>query len=197
MALEDRGILGGALTPVVVVNPSGLESEVNADLQIGGVDVSATNPIPVTGPFISREVTLTIEAGAHHSGDVLSNTVEVTQAVRTAGGRSLLHSLVLYDLDDQGFGVDIYLLKANVSLGVRNAAPSIGDASVVNVMGMVRVAASDLLDLGGSRVAVMSTVGQMVEAAGGSTSIFLSALVQGAGTYTASGVKVRLHLIPE
>ncbi len=168
MTLEDRPIQGGSILPVIYASP-----------------------------FHSVEVTLDLDTNAYAAGDVLSNTVEVPNAVARPGGRALLHSLVVYDLDDQGQGLDVVLLRANVSLGVRNATPTIGDASVVNVMGIVRVTSSDFVDFGGSRVAVMALVGQMVEAQAGSTSIFLSALSQGTGTYTASGVKVRLHLIPE
>ena len=82
-------------------------------------------------------------------------------------------------------------------LGTRNLPPTISDATAVNILGYIRIGSSDFYDLGGMRVAEAATVGRMVEAAAGSTSIYLGSLVQGAGTYTASGVKVRLNFIPE
>lgn len=198
--LTTRPIQGGALLPVVVVNPAGggvANPTVNANIQLSGTAVSSTTPVPVTGPFLSVEVTLALDTSAYSIGDVFSNTIEVPHAVRTAGGRSLLHHIIVYDFDDQGFGIDLLPLRANVSLGTRNLAPTISDATAINILGYVRIGASDFYDLGGMRVAEAATVGRMVEAAAGSTSIFLGSLVQGAGTYTASGVKVRLNFIPE
>lgn len=196
--LTNRPIQAGALIPVVLVNPAGIDpSNIDANLQINDIDVGAANPVPVTGPFLSVEVTLALDTNAYAIGDVFSNTVEVPGAVRVAGGRSLLHHIIVYDFDDQGFGIDLLPLRANVSLGTRNLAPTISDATAINILGYVRIGASDFYDLGGMRVAEAATVGRMVEAAAGSTSIYLGSLVQGAGTYTASGVKVRLNFIPE
>lgn len=196
--LTTRPIQGGSLVPVVVVNPAGVDpSNIDANLQVNDADVGASNPVPVTGPFISVEVTLALDTNAYAIGDVFSNTIEVPHAVRTPGGRSLLHHIIVYDFDDQGFGIDLLPLRANVGLGTRNLPPTISDATASNILGYVRIGASDFYDLGGMRVAEAATVGRMVEAAAGSTSIFLGSLVQGAGTYTASGVKVRLNFIPE
>lgn len=196
--LADRAIQAGALVPVVLANPAGIDdANIDANLQVNNADVGASNPVPVTGPFLSVEVTLALDTSAYSIGDVFSNTIEVPGAVRTPGGRSLLHHVLIYDFDDQGFGIDLLPLRANVSLGTRNLAPTISDATAINILGYVRIGASDFYDLGGMRVAEAATVGRMVEAAAGSTSIYLGSLVQGAGTYTASGVKVRLNFIPE
>lgn len=163
----------------------------NGDAAVGGEAVVGQ----VGTPASLVDVTLTLDTLALASGDVASDTAEVAGAVRVAGGRSMLQSLILVDEDDQGIAIDLHFFSTNVSLGTKNSAPNISDANARNHLGVVSVAAADFKDLGGVRVATIRNIGLMLEAAASATSVYVSAIAQGSPTYTANGLKLRLGIV--
>jgi hypothetical protein len=140
------------------------------------------------------DLTLSLDTAAYASGDVLAATQELATAVPSNGGHALLHSVVVTDKDDQGQAMDIVFMRTNVSLGTENAAVSIADNDADEILGIVPVSAADFVDLGGVRVATIPGIGLTLEAGASSTSIYVGAISRGAGTYTASGVTVRVGL---
>lgn len=141
------------------------------------------------------DVTLSLDTSAYASGDLLADTQSFT-GVRVSGGRAILQSVTVIDEDDQGAAFTVFFLSGNNSFGTENSAPSISDANARDVLGWVDVSTADYKDLGGVRVASVKGIGLLLEAAGGSTSLYL-AVVNGTGTptYTASGVKLKLGLL--
>ncbi len=139
----------------------------------------------------------TCDTSAYGSGDVITDTLELPLAMRVADGTGLLASLTLIDKDDQGVAMDIYVLTSNVSLGTKNAAPSISDANAEHILGIIPVATTDWKDLGGVRVAYLR-IPIPVVGASGSRSIYLSA-VNGTGTptFTAAGLMVRAGILQD
>lgn len=142
------------------------------------------------------DVTLTLDTSAYTAGDVLADTQAIANAVRVSGGRATLRSVTVIDEDDQGAAFTLYFLRANNSLGTENAAPSVSDASARDILGFVDIATGDYKDLGGVRVACIKNVGLELEAAGGSTSLYVGA-INGAGTptFTAAGLKLLLGML--
>lgn len=187
---------------------------VGKPVQVGGVDGSANvqafltdtsgRLIPgasenhlgeVGGNGSIVDLTFSLDtSGAYSAGDVLADTQELASAVRVNAGTALLQSVVLFDEDDQGQALDLVFFDANVSLGTENGAVSITDANARNILGIVSIASGDWKDLGGVRVATKSAVGLLVKGATGSTSIYVGAVSQGTGTYTASGIRARFAL---
>lgn len=139
-------------------------------------------------------VTLSLDTAAYADGDVMADSQVVTNAVRVAGGRATLKSVVVVDEDDVGQAFDILFFSSNVSLGTENAAPSITDANARNFLGFVKVAAADYIDLGGVKVATKTSCELMLEPASG-RDIYVATIIRGAGTYTASGVSLKLGLV--
>lgn len=140
------------------------------------------------------EVTLTLDTAIYASGDVLSDTATIANAVVAAGGRARLRSIVVVDEDDQGIAFDIVFFGASQSLGAKNAVPNISDAATRDAQGHVSIAAGDYIDLGGARVATKAGLDIVLEAASGSTDLFLATITRGAPTHTANGLKLRLGL---
>jgi hypothetical protein len=169
---------------------------------IGDVDVLSLPAIPAGTNVIGRvrgnseviDVTLSLDTAAYASGDVLAATQEVASAVAANGGKAVLHSVTVLDKDDQGQALDLVFLRTNVSLGTENAAVSITDADAEEILGVVQVTAGDFLDFGANRVATMPSVGLVLEAGASSTSLYLAAVSKGTGTYSASGIVVKLGL---
>ena len=161
-----------------------------------------TDPLPAGSNIIGRvrctsdliDVTLSLDTAIYASGDVLAATQEVANAVDTAGGTALLHSVVVLDKDDQGQPIDLVFLRSNVSIGTENAAVSVSDTDAAEILGIVSVAAADFSDLGGCRVATLPSVGLVLKAGAGSTSVYIAAVSKGTGTYSASGIVVKLGL---
>lgn len=127
------------------------------------------------------------------SGDVITSTLSLGNIARDNGGGVTLRSLNMYDQDDQGTALDLFLFRTNVSLGTVNSAPSISDANALEIAGLVQIAAADFSDLGGVRVATKGNLNIEMAAAAAARTLFASLICRsGTPTYTASGLKARL-----
>lgn len=160
------------------------------------IDPDTGNPVnPASAPSELVEVTLTLDTLIYAAGDVLSDAAEVIGAVRLKGGRGILESVVVIDEDDQGAAMDLHFFASNVSLGTKNAAPNISDADLRQSLGHVEVLTSHYKDLGGGREATIRSVGLFVEAAAGSTSIYVQAITAGTPTHSVNGVRLKLGFV--
>lgn len=184
----------------------------NANMQVGNADAGMANPLPVkfgtsvalpageshigqvSGHAAVLEVILSLDTNVYADGDVLADTQEIASAFRINDGLGRLRSLVVIDQDDQGVDMDIYLLDGNVSFGAKNAAVSITGANALKILAKIAIAAADYYDLGGVRVAVKSGLDTILKAASGTDKLYVAVVSRGAGTYTASGVKLRLGI---
>ena len=174
-------------------------------------DVSAENPFPVilvgaqqpngditvypTETSDLLDLTLSLNTAQYASGNVLADTQELTGVMRANGKTARLESLKITDKDDQGQALDVVFFKTNVSLGTENAAVSISDADAVEILGIVQVSAADFIDLGGVRVATVPISPFLLKAAANSTSIYVGAISRGTGTYTASGLSMKIGIV--
>lgn len=140
------------------------------------------------------EVTLSVDTSAYADGDTFADTQLVSATFFEASGadRTLLNVVVL-DKADQGFGIDLFFLDTNVSLGTENAAPSITDANAAQIVGLVRISSGDWIDVGGARVAVINNISQVLRST--TQNLYIAAVVRGAGTYGASDVIVKLGVL--
>lgn len=144
-----------------------------------------------------KDVTLSLDTSAYADGDVLAATQEITHVFDIDGGTGIWQSAVVIDKDDQGQAFDIWLLGDDVSIGTENAAVSVSDANAAYLLGKVSIASGDYYDAGGVRVATKagSDLGFLVQAAADSRSLFVAAVSRGTGTYTASGIVLRLGFL--
>jgi hypothetical protein len=140
-------------------------------------------------------ITPTLDTSAFIDGDVMCQPVEITNAVRTVGGRCFLQSMHILDESDQGQPFDIIFANASTSLGSNNAAVSISDANARIILGRVQVSSADFYDLIGCRIATLSNIGLQLKAADSSTSIWMTLISRGTGTYAASGLQLMPGLI--
>lgn len=165
------------------------------------VTLASDDPAVVSLGVLSEptfvDVTLTLDTSAYTAGDVLAATQVVSNAVPVADGVTILQSIALTDINDQGAAFDLHFFSANQSLGAENGAPDIDDTEVLDYLGTVAIGTADWIDLGGAKVACIKNIGLTVKAASGTRDIYVGA-VNGAGTptYTASGLKLRLGFLP-
>lgn len=151
----------------------------------------------VGGETALIDVTLSLDTNAYAIGDVLAEAQEVADAMRINGGTGTLQSIAVNSKDDQGFGFDLFFFSGAVTFGTENSAPSLSDADGDKFLARVPIGASELIDLGGTRVASKTGegLGQVLKSAADSRSIYIAAMAQGAGTYSASGITLRLGIL--
>ena len=163
----------------------------------GTTEAGAAVPgMPVGGHSVVKEVTLSLDTNAYASGDVLAEVQEVTGALRSAALTGVIQSLAVLDKDDQGEALDVVFFKASASLGTENAAVSISDADADKILGVVEVAAGDFVDLVNSQLAVKANL-SIVAAVASGTSIYVGAISRGTGTYTASGITLKIGILQD
>ena len=139
------------------------------------------------------EVTLTLDTVAYASGDVLADTQEVEDAVRTEGGYGKVVAAVVLDKDDQAQGLDLVFMRSNESIGTENAALDMTDAEAEVLTGFIEVASGDYIDLTNSQIALVGGLNVPIYASAG-TSVYMAAISRGTGTYTANGIVVKLFI---
>lgn len=128
----------------------------------------------------------TLNADAYDAGDVLAATQELADALPNGSG--VLCSVRIVDGDDQAAAdMNVYILKANVALGTEDSAISISDANAAEIIGVVKIAQADWVDLINSKMAYKECTMPVV-AATGTTSLYVALTTAGTPTQTATGI---------
>jgi hypothetical protein len=163
----------------------------NSGVDIGDVDVtsiSAGNNIIGKVGMPDDCVTITpLVAGttdAYASGDVLFDTTEIPNAVRTAGDSLILQSVHVVDKEDQSEEFDLVFLSSTDTIGTVNSAVSISDASALKTLGAVKVESTNYFDLVNSQIATVPGIGLEMESTG--TSLYVAGVTRGTPTYTST-----------
>jgi hypothetical protein len=137
----------------------------------------------------AKVVTLTFstDTSAYASGDLIADSQELANAVRLPAECSALQSIQLLDKADQKVELYIVFINADQSLGSENSAPNITDANSEKIIGWVKIATTDYLDVGGASVASKNGIGLLLKAAAAQTSIWVAILNStGSPTYGAA-----------
>jgi hypothetical protein len=153
------------------------------------------NGLPVVTASTVIDLVLTLDTSAYSNGDVLAAAQELVSAVRATGGTGVIQSIAVIDLDDQAQALDIVISDSTITLGTENAAVSISDADAAKILGIVEVVAGDYVDLANSRLATKDNLGIVVMP--DTTSLYISAISRGTGTYTASGIRLRFGILQD
>jgi len=157
-------------------------------------DTSSTAPLPVGTLLKITSVTPTLDTSAYADGDTLFDDTAISACLRTDDGTGTITSVTLIDKDDQKQGVDLFFFDANLTtFGTANAAPSISDSDAGNFLGWVRIAAADYIDVGGVSIAQIPC-SIPVKGVSGTDDIYVAGMSRGTGTYTASGMVIRVAI---
>lgn len=143
--------------------------------------------------FYLFESALTLDTSIYADGDVLSDLLTVTGGVRRAGLYGKVVSLQVIDKDDQGAAFDVFFFDRSITAGTKNAAWAVSDSDMAYCLGKIAVGGSDYQDLGGNRVALPS-VREFVVKANSGTSLYVATMSRGTGTYTASGLLLKIGI---
>jgi hypothetical protein len=129
-----------------------------------------------------------LDTSQYADNDVLFIATEVPNFVRVAGGRSILRSVTVFDGDDQATEHTLFFTNSATTPGTINGAISGADSVMDDIQTFVRIVAADYEDLINSQVACVGGIDKVIEAAAGSTSIYVWAAVRaGTPTHSAAG----------
>lgn len=137
------------------------------------------------------DVVLTLDTSPYADGDVLADTQNI-DGVFASAPVVFLKTVTVLDESDQGVPFDLIFLDANNSLGTENSAPNISDANARSILGRQPVNTGDYYDIGGARIATIDAGGLVLKAAADVTTLYVGAISRGAGTYAATGIRVKL-----
>ena len=108
----------------------------------------------------------------------------------------MIHSFTLLDKDDQAQALDIVFLRRNVSIGTENAAVSVSDDNAAQILGVVEIATTDYIDLVNSQIVTKTNLGIGFKAEE-SRDLYIAAISRGTGTYTASGIVIKVTVLQD
>jgi hypothetical protein len=155
--------------------------------------LNSRQPSSVVGIAFVKTVTLTLDTSIYASGDVLADLTQVTDMVRADGAAILIQSVTVLDKDAQGIEMDLVISPYAKSLGTLNAGVSISDADAEGLQRIANIASTDYASLGsGSKIATKSGIGLMVQAAAGSSKLYIGAITRGTPTHTAAGIVLQI-----
>ncbi len=159
---------------------------------IASVDTGSALKISTTTKITS--VTPTLDTSAYADGDTLFDDTVISACLRLDDGTGVITSVTVIDKDDQKQGVDLFFFDANLTtFGTANAAPSISDSDAGNFLGWVRIAAADYVDVGGVSIAQVPC-SIPVKGVSGTDDLYVAGMSRGTGTYTASGMVIRVAI---
>jgi hypothetical protein len=189
----------GTATPVIATDDAAGVHYQKVKLIDGTADSTTAIPGTANGLQVvtaSTVIDLTLSLStspAYADGDVLAAAQELTNAVRATGGTGVIQSIQVIDQDDQGQALDIVISDSTITLGTENSAVSISDADAAKILGIVEVTGSDYVDLVNSQYASIKNIGLVIMP--DTTSLYVSAISRGTGTYTASGIVLRVGIL--
>lgn len=140
-----------------------------------------------------------LNADAYDSGDVLFTMTEIALAVDAVGGSARIEQIVIYDTDDQTAAAwQLWFGAGSTTLAALDAAPSISDTNAKGAsagLGLrgLPVASASFIDAGGLKIATLTNVGLIVQAAADSRSVYVGAVVTGTPTQTTGGIVMDIY----
>lgn len=159
------------------------------------VRIDGDQHLRVTNDIV-LEATLSLSTNQYASGDVLAATQSLdASAFLENGDAAVVQSIQVIDFDDQAQDLDIVLLRSNVSIGTENSAVSVSDANADEILAIIEVTSDDYVDCVNSQIAHIANVGLMIQALSTDDALYIAAISRGTGTYTASGILVRVGLL--
>lgn len=174
---------------------NGMVAELITGLDSQGVKSNLQIPAS-SGQWIEVfDLTLSLDTNAYADGDVLADRQELASVGLIAGAGGVIQSVLVLDEDDQAQALDIVFLNSDVTLGTENSAVTISDENARSIVGVVEVGTDDYVDLAGSQIAHKENLGIGFQCASAATSLYVGAISRGTGTYTASGIRLKISIM--
>lgn len=165
------------------------------ELQIGDVDVSSTNPLPVQTQGTTISVALTVTAGAYVAGDCVGGVLEFANAAVTSGKGGVVQDMIIVDDAGQDVGLELWLFDRVFTSPGDNAPWAATEDDLHNLVCVITTADGVWFETGTPSVASVE-IGQRYDCA--ATSLFGQLVTRGTPTFIATDdVMVTLGLLQD
>lgn len=149
------------------------------------------------------DVTLTTVAAAIADNEVISQSIEIANAVQENGGTGIIQSVMLLDEDDEAPVVE--LLFSQVDTAITDAASEAIGNNVADLNSTFRsflgtVTVTNWSDLVDGQIGVKNSIGLAIETASTTRSIWVHAINRTGGAYTPAAttdLKLRIGIIQD
>jgi hypothetical protein len=141
-------------------------------------------------------LTPTLETSPYAASDRMGGVLTLANAMDADGDTGAILSIAVYDKAAQGAAFDILFFNTAPTLvSADNAALEISDADMAAYfLGRISVAASDYTTTVAGKDATLSGLGLLVKAAAGSDNLYAVLQCQGAPTYAASSLVIKVGI---
>ena len=125
------------------------------------------------------DVDLVTATAAIGDNEIISDYVEIANAVSVNGGSGIIQSITLLDDGDQGATMDLVFATADTDLGTLNEVISDDDAGAAGILGFVTL--SNYFDGVAWQLASKTNIGMVIKAAAATKSIYVAAVNRSGG----------------
>lgn len=147
----------------------------------------------VGGNAVVLKPTIAVDTGIYAALDVLgalvvTGVVTLTNAMRVSGGTGVLHSVTVFDDDNEKAAITLLFFDSAPASGtyVGNGALALSTGDKAKYIGKVNIAASDYETVGGEAFACIRNIGLPVQAAGSANLYMIPIVSSGTPTFTAA-----------
>ena len=133
-------------------------------------------------------------------GDLMFNQVKIENAVAVPGGRSILQSVCAINADAQLGSFDlVFTAEGTDTIGDLNDPlqneNGISDANALYTLGITSI--TNMTDIGDSSIGSTQNIGMVLKAQEGSRDVFVWGISKTTGTYTTSGLTLRIGILKD
>jgi hypothetical protein len=125
------------------------------------------------------DVDLVTAEAAIGDNEIISDYVEIANAVSVPGGSGIIQSITLLDDGDQGAAMDLVFATADTDLGTLNEVISDDAAGAAGILGFVTL--SNYFDGVAWQLASKTNIGMVIKAATATKSIYVAAVNRSGG----------------
>ena len=125
------------------------------------------------------DVDIVTATAAIGDNEIISDYVEVANAVAVTGGSGIIQSIHLLDDGDQGAAMDLVFATADTDLGTLNEVVSDDAAGAAGILGYVSM--TNYFDGVAWQMSTKTNIGLVIKAAAATRSIFVAAVNRSGG----------------
>lgn len=157
---------------------------------------STNNNVLVTSPADVISFTPTLDTAAYAAGDVLFATTTLGTVTRVNDGRAILMSLTGVDKSKNKPAMTLLFYQTNVTSAAANAANNLSDSDQANLLGYVRILATDWIDYANNSIVCKTAINLMLEAVSGAQNVYVYGILDaGTPTFAASDLVFKLGVV--
>ena len=111
-----------------------------------------------------------IAEATYSTGDVMTESETIEDAVAIEGGACILQSITAIDLSDTGGAIYLIITDNSGDLGTVGSAANMGDAAADNSMAIIEL--SNWTDVGGAKVCTKGNIGLVLKGTSSSKNLY-------------------------